>query len=103
MDAGALTQELLAVYAIGLALVVVLGRLRVPPVVALILTGLVAGPTGLGLVREPEHLDHLAEIGVDLLLFTVGLEFSVTGAAAEESAAQDDSQSAQYVAEPTSQ
>jgi len=78
MDAGALVQELLAVYAVGLALVVLLGRLRVPPVVALILTGLVAGPTGLGLVRDPEHLERLAEIGVDLLLFTVGLEFSAT-------------------------
>jgi len=73
-----LIQELLAVYALGLVMVIGLGRLRVPPVVSLILTGLLAGPSGLGLVADPEHLDELAEVGVGLLLFTVGLEFSVT-------------------------
>jgi CPA2 family monovalent cation:H+ antiporter-2 len=78
MNNAHLLQELLAVYAVGLALVVGLSRLRVPPVVALILTGLLAGPSGLGLVQDVEHLDELAEIGVVLLLFTVGLEFSLT-------------------------
>ena len=52
-------------------------RLRVPSIVALIAAGVVAGPAGVGLMRSPEDVDLMAEIGVALLLFTAGLEFSI--------------------------
>ena len=35
------------------------------------------GPSGLGLVTDPELIDAAAEIGVLLLLFTIGIEFSL--------------------------
>jgi CPA2 family monovalent cation:H+ antiporter-2 len=58
-------------------LLVVFHRLRVPTVLGFIVAGMVAGPSGLGLVRAGHEVDVLAEIGVVLLLFTVGLEISV--------------------------
>src|ERR687894_1947317 len=41
------------------------------------ITGVVIGPYGLGLIRDVHAIDVLAEIGVVLLLFTIGLEFSL--------------------------
>jgi len=52
-------------------------RVKLPLLVGLMLTGIAIGPYGLGLVKEVEAIELLAEIGVMLLLFSIGLEFSV--------------------------
>jgi CPA2 family monovalent cation:H+ antiporter-2 len=66
--------SLLAVAAAGLAV----GRaLRLPPVVAYLVAGVVAGPAGLAVVAQREGIEELAELGVALLLFGVGIEFSL--------------------------
>jgi CPA2 family monovalent cation:H+ antiporter-2 len=70
-------QELVLVYALAVVLLMVGARLRVPSIVALIVAGVIAGPAGIGLMKSQEDVDLLAEIGVALLLFTAGLEFSL--------------------------
>ena len=55
-----------------------LARLRIPPIVAFIIAGAVAGPTGIGIVKTEEDVNLLADLGIVLLLFTVGLEFSLS-------------------------
>lgn len=52
-------------------------RLRLPVIVGFMLTGVVIGPYGLGLIKDAQAVEALAEIGVVLLLFTIGLEFSL--------------------------
>jgi monovalent cation:H+ antiporter-2, CPA2 family len=52
-------------------------RLRVVPIVGFLLAGVLVGPSVLGLVREREVVDAAAEVGVILLLFTIGIEFSI--------------------------
>lgn len=53
-------------------------RLRQPPVVGVILVGVVLGPSVFGVVpAHNETLDALAELGVIFLLFSVGLETDV--------------------------
>lgn len=74
-----LLAPLLLTYAIAVVLVVALARVRVPAIVALMVAGIVAGPTGLRVISSPEDVEMLAELGVVLLLFTVGLDFSMTG------------------------
>jgi CPA2 family monovalent cation:H+ antiporter-2 len=54
----------------------VLRRLGQNVVVGYLLAGLLVGPTGLGLVRAGEEVAILSELGVALLLFSIGLEFS---------------------------
>src|SRR4029450_9485574 len=78
MPAHAPRAELVLTYAIALVFILVLGRLRVPPIVAFIVAGAVAGPAGVGIVRTQDAVERLAEMGIVLLLFTVGLEFSLT-------------------------
>lgn len=65
---------LLAVATAGL----VLGRfLRLPPIVAYLLAGVIAGPGVFGWVSRSPGLEQVAEIGVALLLFGIGIEFSL--------------------------
>ena len=66
-------------FAYGLAVVLLLitARLGVPSIVALIAAGVVAGPSGLRFVTSQANVDVMAEIGVALLLFTAGMEFSL--------------------------
>lgn len=54
-----------------------LSRLRLPPVLGYLLAGVVLGPDVLGLVERDHSIEVMAEIGVTLLLFTIGLEFSL--------------------------
>lgn len=51
-------------------------RLRLPAVTGFILTGILIGPGGLGLIQDIHNINTLAEIGVVMLLFTIGLEIS---------------------------
>jgi len=64
---------------LGLSSIVLLicHRLRIPAVIGYLLTGVLAGPHGLGAVTAVHDVEVLAEIGVILLLFTIGLEFSL--------------------------
>jgi CPA2 family monovalent cation:H+ antiporter-2 len=68
-----------AVLILGGAVIVVLvaARLRIPPLVGLLITGMVIGPSGLGWVAQTEEVEAFAEIGVALLLFAIGLELSL--------------------------
>ncbi len=52
-------------------------RLRLVPIVGFLLAGVLIGPHALGLVSNREMVDNAAEIGVILLLFTIGIEFSL--------------------------
>ncbi len=72
----ALLPELLALAAAAVLAVLALRRLRLPVIAGLLLAGALAGPHGLHFVSAGEHLDAFAEIGVALLLFTIGLEFN---------------------------
>ncbi|MCE5218965.1 cation:proton antiporter, partial [bacterium] len=72
-----LPRELMVVLAVSLAVVCLLRRFRVPPVVGFLLAGAVVGPGGLGIAHDREGISALADVGVVLLLFTIGLKFSL--------------------------
>jgi CPA2 family monovalent cation:H+ antiporter-2 len=52
-------------------------RIRVVPIVGFLLAGVLIGPAQLGLVQNEEAVTAAAEVGVILLLFTIGIEFSI--------------------------
>lgn len=72
-----LFEDLLIILLVSVPVAFLCLRLRLPLLVGLMLTGIVIGPYGLGLIKELEAIEILAEIGVMLLLFTIGLEFSL--------------------------
>jgi len=69
--------DLVVVFAVAATVVFLFGRARLPSVVGLLVAGVMVGPSGLSLVSDVESVRLLAEIGVVVLLFTVGLEFSM--------------------------
>ena len=52
-------------------------KIKIPTIIGLFITGVLAGPHCLGLINNPEEINMLADIGAILLLFIIGLEFSL--------------------------
>ena len=69
--------ELALVFTAAVALALPMARLRLPPVIAYFVTGALLGPYGFGLVPDAGSVAWIAEGGVALLLFSVGLELSL--------------------------
>lgn len=65
-------------FGVAVALVVVLHRLRLPPIAGFLVAGAVAGPQALGLIGERVEVEQLAELGVIALLFGIGLELPLS-------------------------
>lgn len=72
---GGLAITLLAALGSGLLLGALANRLRMPPMVGYIVAGLLVGPFTPGYVANREEVLSLAEIGVALLMFSIGLRF----------------------------
>jgi CPA2 family monovalent cation:H+ antiporter-2 len=72
-----LLDELVIVAVLAVAVTVLLARLKLPTVAGLIAAGALLGPFGLGLATSVTSIEALADIGVVLLLFTIGLDFSL--------------------------
>lgn len=72
---GSLALTLLAALGAALVLGTLAHRLRMPPMVGYIAAGLLVGPFTPGPVADVEEVEGLAEIGVALLMFSIGLRF----------------------------
>ncbi|HSR60089.1 MAG TPA: cation:proton antiporter, partial [Robiginitalea sp.] len=72
-----LLQDFLIILGFSALVVFALQRLRLPSILGFLLTGILIGPYGLGLVRETEEIEIISEIGVILLLFVIGMELSI--------------------------
>ncbi len=69
--------ELLIVLVTATAVAILFEKFKLPAILGFLLTGVIIGPHGIGLLSSDEHVRMLAEIGVVLLMLTIGLEFSV--------------------------
>ncbi|WP_054696394.1 monovalent cation:proton antiporter family protein [Syntrophomonas palmitatica] len=72
-----LLNDIILIFALAIGVVYLCQKLRIPSVVGFLITGVLAGPHGLGLVSDIENVEAMAEIGIILLLFTIGIEFSL--------------------------
>jgi len=69
--------SIVIVFGVSALVVYLLGRVRVPSIVGFLVAGLIVGPHGLALVHDIKVVESVAEIGVVLLMFVIGLEFSL--------------------------
>ncbi|GAB4407545.1 MAG: cation:proton antiporter [Bacteroidia bacterium] len=72
-----LFKEIIIILGLSVFVVLIFQRFRLPTILGFLLTGVIAGPHGLQLVDESESVHMLSETGVILLLFVIGLEFSL--------------------------
>lgn len=70
-------QELALLLLLAAAVGTIAVRLRQPLIVAFILVGMLAGPSGLGLVQAHNEIGLLAQLGITILLFVVGLKLDL--------------------------
>ena len=72
-----LLKGIVIIFGLSIFVVFICHRIRVPVIVGFLLTGILAGPHGLGFIKAVHKVEILAEVGVVLLLFTIGIEFSL--------------------------
>ncbi len=72
-----LLRDIVIIFSLSIVVVYVFHQIKLPVIVGLLLTGVLVGPYGLGLVQNVHEVEILAEVGVILLLFTIGIEFSL--------------------------
>lgn len=77
MHQGSPLLSILYVFAAALASATLLTRLKQPNIIGYLIGGMLIGPSGLKLVPY-ENVELLAEIGIGLLMFTIGVELSVS-------------------------
>jgi CPA2 family monovalent cation:H+ antiporter-2 len=70
-------RDMVVVFAVALVVVPLLHRIRVPSIAGFIFAGVLVGPGALGLIGEAHEVEVLADLGVVLLLFGIGLELSL--------------------------
>ena len=72
-----LLDELAVITAVSVGVMVLFARFRLPTVTGLLFAGALLGPFGFKWVKSIQAIEVLAEVGVVLLLFSIGLEFSL--------------------------
>jgi CPA2 family monovalent cation:H+ antiporter-2 len=72
-----LLKALVLVFGVSAISVFILNRFQVPPLVGFIIAGVIIGPSGIGIIKNTHEIEALAEVGVILLLFVIGIEFSL--------------------------
>lgn len=72
-----LLPDIVIILGLSVAIIFLFKKLRLPTILGFLITGIIAGPGGLSLIAAVHEVEILAEIGVILLLFIIGMEFSL--------------------------
>ncbi len=70
-------QDIVIILLSALVIILICSRLKIPSVVGFLLTGMIIGPYSVGLIKNTEDIEILAEIGIVLMMFIIGIEFSI--------------------------
>src|SRR2546428_160073 len=71
-------KDLAIIFAVSLLVILIFHRIKLPALPGFIVAGVLLGPNALGLVSDAHQVESLAEVGVILLLFTIGIECSLS-------------------------
>ena len=69
--------DIVIIFAFSTAVNYLFTRIKIPTIIGYLLTGIVVGPSLFGIIRSPHDIEFMAELGVIILMFTIGLEFSL--------------------------
>lgn len=71
-------EAILITFGLSAFIIYLLGRLKIPSILGFLIAGTIIGPSGLGLIGSSKDVELTAEIGLILLMFTIGVEFSLS-------------------------
>ena len=72
-----LLRDLVIIFSLSVVVIYGCRQVNLPILVGLLVTGMLVGPRSFGLIHEVHLVEVMAEIGVILLLFSIGIEFSL--------------------------
>ncbi|MFD2037666.1 cation:proton antiporter [Belliella marina] len=72
-----LLSDIVVIFGLATLVILLFMRLKIPTIIGFLFTGAIAGPYGLSLVNASTAVEVLSEVGVILLLFVIGMEFSL--------------------------
>ena len=75
MDPHVIT-EIIVLLSFSIIIIIISHRIKLPAIIGFLITGIIIGPSGLKLIKDMEMVNVSAEIGVAMLLFTIGLDLS---------------------------
>lgn len=70
-------RDILIIFALSTMVNFVFTKLKIPTIIGYLFTGIIAGPHLFALINSQDNIEIMAEIGIVLLLFTIGMEFSL--------------------------
>ena len=73
----AVLKDIVVIFALSTLVNYVFTRIRIPTIIGYLFTGIIVGPHLLAIIHAPHEIELMADIGVVLLMFTIGLEFSL--------------------------
>lgn len=68
--------DIIVLFILSIGVTLLCSRFKLPVTVGFLLTGVLCGPSALGVVRDQHAIIHIADLGVAMLLFTIGMELS---------------------------
>ncbi|MFN8576169.1 MAG: cation:proton antiporter [Candidatus Sericytochromatia bacterium] len=72
-----LLNDIAIIFALSMIVIYFFNLLKIPSIIGFLLTGIIAGPYALELIKNSHDVEVLAEIGIVFLLFSIGVEFSI--------------------------
>ena len=76
MHEVSIIKDIVIILLVSIPIIFIFKKLSLPSIVGFLIAGMIIGPYGFQLISEIEQVEVMAEIGVILLLFTIGLEVS---------------------------
>ncbi len=77
MDKFSIIRDITLILAVSLPVLYVFRKIKISPIIGFLITGIIIGPSGLHLIAQNEQIEVMSEVGIILLMFTIGLEFSI--------------------------
>ena len=77
MEDSSILRDVIVIFTVSVGVVFLFQKLHLPSIAGFLVAGTLVGPYGLNLISDREQVQVLAEVGVIILLFTIGLEFSL--------------------------
>lgn len=74
-----LLPDIVIILGLSVLIILLFQRLKLPALLGFLITGIVAGPSALNLIKASHEVELLSEIGIIFLLFVIGIEFSLKG------------------------
>lgn len=71
-------QDIVVILLVSLPIIFLFKKINLPSIVGFLIAGMIIGPHGFKLIKSVDQVSVMAEIGVILLMFTIGLEFSLS-------------------------